>query len=224
MKKRAICILTVIMLMFAVAASAQTVETGYFISIDGQQTGPHSIATLRQIAQNGMLTRTTLIWKEGMTNWVIAGLVDEVATIFSSVPPPLPQSANTSRGNNISTSQDINRTYNIGEQGPSGGIIFYDKRNYSDGWRYLEAAPSDTEFVAQWSPLRTKIGRTNKKIGRGIRNTILIANRLNQLGESGYAAQLCASLEINGFDDWFLPSAEELMLMYRNLHQKGLHA
>ena len=25
--------------------------------------------------------------------------------------------------------------------GPTGGDVFYDKGNYSDGWRYLESAP-----------------------------------------------------------------------------------
>jgi hypothetical protein len=27
--------------------------------------------------------------------------------------------------------------------GPAGGAVFYDKGGYSDGWRYLEAAPDD---------------------------------------------------------------------------------
>jgi hypothetical protein len=43
------------------------------------------------------------------------------------------------------------RSYKVGDTGPAGGIIFYDKGNSSDGWQYLEAAPSDFEFVANWN-------------------------------------------------------------------------
>ena len=37
------------------------------------------------------------------------------------------------------------------DTGPGGGIIFFDKESYSDGWRYLEAAPKSTEaFEIDW--------------------------------------------------------------------------
>lgn len=37
-----------------------------------------------------------------------------------------------------------------------------------------------------------------------------------------YAAKLCSDLVYNGFDDWFLPSQDELELMCVNLHMAGL--
>lgn len=37
--------------------------------------------------------------------------------------------------------------YSVGDRGPAGGYVFYDKGNYSDGWRYLEAAPADIRVV-----------------------------------------------------------------------------
>jgi hypothetical protein len=41
--------------------------------------------------------------------------------------------------------------YKVGGTGPAGGIVFYDKTSYSDGWRYLEAAPASTETKASWN-------------------------------------------------------------------------
>jgi hypothetical protein len=41
-------------------------------------------------------------------------------------------------------------TYTVGQTGPARGIVFYDKGNYSDDWRYLEAAPAFLETKALW--------------------------------------------------------------------------
>jgi formylglycine-generating enzyme required for sulfatase activity/TolB-like protein len=38
--------------------------------------------------------------------------------------------------------------YEVGETGPAGGLVFYDEGSYSQGWRFLEAAPASAEFVA----------------------------------------------------------------------------
>jgi len=113
-------------------------------------------------------------------------------------------------------------TYRVGDIGPAGGIIFYDKADFTDGWRYLEAAPAETEFTAQWGAYQHDVPRTGIAVGAGRRNTQLIAERLQQLRENGRAAQLCASLNYNGFNDWFLPSLHELDLIYRNLKQKDI--
>jgi TolB-like protein len=42
-------------------------------------------------------------------------------------------------------------TYKIGDRGPSGGWVFYDKGTVSAGWRYLEAAGVHAEFTAPWA-------------------------------------------------------------------------
>ena len=112
----------------------------------------------------------------------------------------------------------------IGDKGPAGGWIFYDKGSYSDGWRYLEAAPKSTEWEdKEWGSYRTLIGGTGTGIGTGKSNTAKIVKWLNSHGETGRAAQLCDALVYGGYSDWFLPSKDELDLMYKNLflHRVG---
>ena len=106
-------------------------------------------------------------------------------------------------------------------KGPAGGYIFYDKGEYSDGWRYLEAAPEDDE-PAMWSESRVVVSGTSETIGSGKENTMLIVTALNKLRETGTAAQICDAKTINGYSDWFLPSKDELNLMYDNLHRMGM--
>jgi len=114
------------------------------------------------------------------------------------------------------------KTYKIGNKGPAGGIIFYDKGNADGGWRYLEAAPSSSEFSAEWGLAYFSL-KTDTEIGTGRRNTALIVAALNKIRETaGRAARLVDEMNINGFDDWFLPSIDELNLMYTNLHKRGL--
>ena len=109
--------------------------------------------------------------------------------------------------------------YRIGDTGPAGGIVFYDKGFISDGWRYLEAAPTGTEFDADWGGYETNVAGTGTSVGSGRRNTRLI---VAAFGATESAARLCANLNVNGYKDWFLPSIDELDLMYKNLKQKGL--
>ncbi|MBE3035879.1 MAG: DUF1566 domain-containing protein, partial [Candidatus Atribacteria bacterium] len=111
--------------------------------------------------------------------------------------------------------------YNIGEPGPAGGLIFYVNPYYAtDGWRYLEAAPSDQSTGIQWcdgSAVTT--GATETSLGTGKANTQTI---VNIQGKGNYAARLCNVQTVGGYSDWFLPSRDELNEMYVNLYLKGL--
>jgi hypothetical protein len=40
--------------------------------------------------RSGAVTPATLVWKQGLSQWVPAQQVPELAEIFGSVPPPLP--------------------------------------------------------------------------------------------------------------------------------------
>jgi membrane protease subunit (stomatin/prohibitin family) len=62
----------------------------YFVAINGQQQGPLDVAALSAKVRDGAVSRGTLVWKQGMSNWTPAGQVAELSEIFGSVPPPLP--------------------------------------------------------------------------------------------------------------------------------------
>jgi DUF1680 family protein len=111
----------------------------------------------------------------------------------------------------------------IGDVGPAGGFIFYENPSHAtDGWRYLEAAPFDQSGGATWGCFRRLIdGARGTAVGTGKQNT---AEMIAACAEPGSAAHLCTTLTINGVGGWFLPSRDELVLMYRNLKVAGLGA
>jgi hypothetical protein len=71
------------------AGGTQNISSRYSIAINDQSQGPYEPAVLRQMVQQGTLTRETLVWKEGMAQWAAAGTVQELASLFAA-PPPLP--------------------------------------------------------------------------------------------------------------------------------------
>jgi hypothetical protein len=110
--------------------------------------------------------------------------------------------------------------YAAGDVGPAGGLIFYVNPSWkADGWRYLEAAPFDQSAGAPWGCFRTEIGGARgTAVGTGRQNTEDI---LSACRAPGTAAALCAALTVNGIGGWFLPSIDELVLMYTNLAVTG---
>lgn len=105
-------------------------------------------------------------------------------------------------------------SFSVGSIGPSGGYVFYDQGSVINGWRYLEAAPSNIQN-SSWGCVDVNIsGATSTAIGNGLSNTnAIITNCL----ESNIAAKRCLDHSVNGFDDWYLPSQNEFAQIYQNL-------
>ena len=112
--------------------------------------------------------------------------------------------------------------YVLGSTGPAGGKIFFvDTNNEYAKFNYLEAAPVDeaSTYVYGGSGTLIGTGAQGTAIGTGQANTEAI---VEQYGDTEpfqglvYAAKVCADKVIAGYDDWFLPSLEELVLMYTN--------
>jgi hypothetical protein len=96
----------------------------------------------------------------------------------------------------------------IGDTGPAGGKVFY--LTDATGLHGLEAAPVDQSSGANWGCFVTKVSGTSTAIGTGKANTAAI----NALCGTGTAAFIAASYSLNGFTDWYLPSIDELNLLY----------
>lgn len=65
----------------------------YMIAVNGQQSGPFNMQQLQQLVQSGQLTPQTYVWKQGMSQWELAGNVQELVGLFASLcppPPPIP--------------------------------------------------------------------------------------------------------------------------------------
>jgi len=62
----------------------------FYLAIDGKQAGPFDMTALANQVANGALTRKTLVWKAGFSNWVAAESVAELQSLFAHLPPPLP--------------------------------------------------------------------------------------------------------------------------------------
>ena len=112
------------------------------------------------------------------------------------------------------------KTYALRDTGPGGGLVFY----ISDGGLHgLEAAPVDQSTGIIWAIIAyqsTSVPGTSTAVGTGSANTDLIIAQ-NGAGIT-YAAGKARAYTNNGKSDWFLPSKDELNLMYTQLKVFGV--
>lgn len=105
------------------------------------------------------------------------------------------------------TTLTIGQTY-------QGGIIFYLDGAKQHG---LIAAPKDQSSGLQWyNSVYLNTNAYLTALETGISNTSAI---VSSQGTGFYAASLCDNLVIDTYSDWYLPSKDELALMYKNIGQ-----
>ena len=119
--------------------------------------------------------------------------------------------------------------YSVGDIGPAGGVVFITPSTSGNttGY-YFEVAPSSfvaSRTWAQSTPVNYQstavAGADGTAIGTGYQNTLDIIAQGNSTSTTS-AAAYCRSLTINRYDDWFLPSKDELNQIFLNKRVAGL--
>lgn len=118
------------------------------------------------------------------------------------------------------------KVYKIGDIGPGGGIVFFVSKdgftlnNDQNIYHYLEM--SEKAFgPINWCPCDKCYAITETKTGSGKNNTenILIMHRNKNITVQNCAALLCNQYSTKNTQpgEWFLPSLDEIQLMYKNV-------
>jgi hypothetical protein len=169
----------------------------------------------------------------GSTNYTITGTSQLLSVPFalyatnsgSSVPGPQgPQGIQGQAGNDGATGQ----TGPPGPQGPvgPGGFIHYIGEQFGGGvifnlWKDslglehgLIVDKTDLSVAYDWSNLSSAlIGATAQSKWNGLGNSNAI---IGQVGHTSSAAALCLNSTSSGQSDWYLPSLQELNMLWSN--------
>lgn len=77
----------------------------YHIALNGQQSGPFTLEQLKEYAVTGQFTKLHHVWKHGMTEWIQANDIAELAGVFTQVPSPPPTPSEPTKTSTI----DLNK-------------------------------------------------------------------------------------------------------------------
>jgi hypothetical protein len=128
-------------------------------------------------------------------------------------------SIGTAYGNTVIFTTSINIGDNYG-----GGKVAYILQSgdpgYVEGQNHgIIAAPSDQSTGIKWyNGTYTTTNASGTAIGTGNANTNAI---VSSQGYGSYAAILCSDLVLGGYNDWYLPSKDELNKLYLNIANIG---
>ena len=112
-----------------------------------------------------------------------------------------------------------NDSVHLFASGPAKGLIFHDKGSNTNGWRYMETPIQDFSSGLALGCPNGPNATTSTAVGTGLLNS---TNIDGICFDTNYAATKSLLYSLNGYNDWFLPSQGDFLLMHLNLHSKGV--
>ena len=199
--------------------ATKALDSNYFVVSSAEAT--ITFAKADTITVTTTLSTSSVTYTESpaaiTTTQTVTGLVNsETATVTT-----------TYTGNSC----EYGGTCVIGNVAPGGGYVFYVSATtinvatgISTGGIYLATAPQtwsggSIDPNASFGCGSTNIASTSDSVGSGAENTRLINAGC---ATAGIASRLAADSSAEGFTDWFIPSIDELTLIYNNLKVNSL--
>jgi hypothetical protein len=183
-------------------------QTGVSISEAGDLPDGSAILDLQSVSKGFLPPRMTTSERNGIASPAV-GLM-----VYNTDLSCLELHAGNNVWNCMGGSTPCASNLTIG-QVHEGGILIH--LFPGEGCHGLVMTPSN-QGTATWGCSSTQITYTGAGIGDGWYNTAAIVAQCN---EASFAAKVCANLSVNGFDDWYLPSQQELYLL-RGIHGGGV--
>ena len=199
--------------------ATKALDTNYFVVSSAETT--ITFAKADSITVTTTLSTSSVTYTEApaaiTATQTVTGLVNsETATVTSTY---------------TANSCEYGGTCVIGNVAPGGGYVFYVSATtinvatgISTGGIYLATAPQtwsggSIDPNASFGCGSTNIASTSDSVGSGAENTRLINAGC---ATAGIASRLAADSSAEGFTDWFIPSLDELTLIYNNLKVNSL--
>jgi serine/threonine protein kinase len=187
----------------------------YFIPIRGVEEKTVNLSALEK-EKNTEDTNDVIVIPESSPIVTLSPLPSPSISAELANPSPVPSQTKISENINAIKCAD-GGTCKVGDIGPGGGQVFYVADEKKWWGQYMEATYEDLGYSFWCSRLEEVPGSQTRKagIGQGKSNTDSIVNFCEGQSAASKAVQHVSDFNGIRYDDWFLPSKNELLALYK---------